>query len=134
MSDGRRTAKEEGHSGTGVDFDSGGTRHTIPAAAAEFADKLPAFLFDEGLAFVGEGRRIVVVGEEFVELMFVLDAPDRNDGVFGEVGVCGIGTGDEAAGKCFHADEADVAFFAETDEVFLFFTGEVREGELEGVV
>lgn len=126
--------EEEGHSCAGIDFNPSGTRHTITASAAEFSDKFPAFLFDESFSFVGEGRGIVVVGEKFFEFVFVLDTPDGDDWIFGEVGVGDVGMGDKTAGEGFHTDKADVVGFAETDEGFFLFARKVGERELEGVV
>lgn len=66
---GRRTADQEGHAGTVVDFDTHRTWHAVTAAAAEAAGQLAALLFDEGSHFIVDGRRLSSAFQELIQFL-----------------------------------------------------------------
>ena len=128
-------AEEEVHAVAALDLDACGAGLAVAAATAEVAAEFLTVFLNAGAHVVGEDGRVVLEGDEFVELAFALDAPDGFDmGELGEVGIGGGGMVDESARKAFHGDEADVVFLALLDKGKLFVGCQVGEGELEGFI
>ena len=72
-------AKHQGHSGTVVDLNPHGAGHAIPTAPAEIPRQLLPVVFDQFLNFPGNGGFGFLEGQEFLQLLHFLDAPDGQD-------------------------------------------------------
>ena len=72
----RGTAQEERHAVAILYLDSCGARLAIAATTTEVATKFATVFFNTCTHLVREHRRIVLIGEPFVEFTFALDTPD----------------------------------------------------------
>ena len=130
-----RAPQQQAHAGTVVDLDARRAGHAVTAAPAELAAQLSAVMVDDRLDLSGHAGRVVDVGEELVQLLFPLHAPDgQHPVVLGLKGVGGGTVGDEPAGKALHGDKAHVGGLALVDQFQLLLTGNVAERELQRLI
>ena len=92
-------------------------------------------MVDDRLDLSGHAGRVVDVGEELVQLLFPLHAPDgQHPVVLGLKSVGGGTVGDEPAGKALHGDKAHVGGLTLVDQFQLLLTGNVAERELQRLI
>ena len=130
----RGALEEEAHAVAVLYLDADGAGLAVAAAAAEVAGELTAVFFDQLQHICCQRRRVVLIGQPFVELGFFLNAPDGGHLVLCQPSVGGGGVGDEATAETFHADEAHIRVESALHDVDVGLRGQVAEGVLEGFV
>ena len=128
----RRAAQHQRHTRALVDLNARGARHTVAAAAAELAAKLPAVALDRCAALVRQLRTLADALQKLIQLALPLHAPDGHH-IFlhRHPGRRGQAVAEQAAGHALHRDKAHAVRAAALDQCELLFPGKIAERELQ---
>src|SRR5699024_1300891 len=131
----RRPAQHQRHSGAGIDLDIRGTRHTVPAAPAEFSCQFLLFSGNKGRDLTVHLRLMLHVAQPFFQFRFFLYPPyGKNLFELGHKGHGGLGTVDQASRQSFHGNETHIRLPAAFHKFFLPLGRKIAERILKSLV